>query len=76
MENGIDAALQYRQQQKQNKMNKSIKKLFAFTAIGVLLVSCGGHTTCDAYSYYKYEKEKKEINNTPLQEKHIENGTI
>ena len=57
-------------------MNKTFKKIFALTAISFLLVSCGGHTTCDAYSYYKYEKQKKEIKNSPLQEKHIENGTI
>ncbi len=57
-------------------MNKVLKKIFALTAISFLLVSCGGHTTCDAYSYYKYEKQKKEIKNTPLQEKHTENGTI
>ena len=57
-------------------MNKTIKKLFALSAISLLLVSCGGHTTCDAYSYYKYEKQKKEIKDLPLQEEHTENGTI
>lgn len=57
-------------------MNKTIKKLFALTAISFLLVSCGGHTTCDAYSYYKYEKQKKDVKETPLQDNHTENGTI
>lgn len=57
-------------------MNKTFKKLFALSAISLLLVSCGGHTTCDAYSYFKYEKQKKEIKELPLQQEHTENGTI
>ena len=42
-------------------MKKTIQKLIAFTGITFLLVSCGGHATCDAYSYIKYKKEKQHI---------------
>ncbi|HZH86851.1 MAG TPA: hypothetical protein VFD77_06000 [Brumimicrobium sp.] len=57
-------------------MNKSIKKITAFVGITLLLVSCGGHTTCDAYGYIKYNKEKQEIQKEINSVSHLENGTI
>ena len=57
-------------------MIKLTKKLFAISSITILLASCGGHTVCDAYSYYEYKKEAKEIKQATPETNHTENGTI
>ena len=57
-------------------MIKLTKKLFAISSITIILSSCGGHTTCDAYSYYEYKKEAKEIKQATPETNHTENGTI
>ncbi|HLV42509.1 MAG TPA: hypothetical protein VKY37_09530 [Brumimicrobium sp.] len=57
-------------------MNKSIKKLTALIGIGLLLTSCAGHTTCSAYGYIKYDKEKQEIQKEINSVSHLENETI
>lgn len=57
-------------------------KLFRNTIIGAglfLVTSCGGHTLCDAYGYMDYEKEAKEVKQSPVLDKEFtaeENGTI
>lgn len=57
-------------------MNKSIKKITALIGIGLLLTSCGGHATCSAYGYIKYDKEKQEIQKEINSVSHVENETI
>ena len=57
-------------------MNKSIKKITAIIGIGLLLTSCGGHATCSAYGYIKYNKEKQEIQKEINTVSHVENETI
>ncbi|MDX1653279.1 MAG: hypothetical protein R3277_12350 [Brumimicrobium sp.] len=57
-------------------MTKTTKKLIALASLSIFLVSCGGHGVCDAYSYYDYKKEAKEIKENTPQKNHTENGTI
>ncbi|WP_165779245.1 hypothetical protein [Brumimicrobium salinarum] len=57
-------------------MNKSIKKITAFIGISFILVSCGGHATCDAYGYIKYNKEKQEIQKEINAVSHEEQETV
>lgn len=59
------------------KVFRSVKRIVALSATGLFLWGCGGgHSTCDAYSYYKFEKEKQELNNQVIGETHNENGTL
>ncbi|WP_299201460.1 hypothetical protein [Brumimicrobium sp.] len=57
-------------------MNKSIKKITAFIGLGLMLASCGGHATCAAYGYIKYDQEKQEIQKEINSVSHVENETI
>lgn len=57
-------------------MSKSIKKITAFIGLGLMLASCGGHATCAAYGYIKYDQEKQEIQKEINSVSHVENETI
>ena len=57
-------------------MNKSIKKITALIGIGLILTSCGGHATCAAYGYIKYDQERQEIQKEINSVSRVENETI
>lgn len=56
-------------------MNIKVRVLGALAGL-FLLASCGGHTMCDAYTYYDYKKDSKETPYSVETEELIENGTI
>jgi hypothetical protein len=55
---------------------KAVKRIFAVVLVAGALTSCGGHGVCDAYGYYEFNKQKKDIQDITVDETHIENGTI